>query len=211
MPKTHPLYFAIMLLAVIGFAGPSQANPTITPAQQAKPSPEVLAGLASIDDGSTSFGSPDADVTIYEFSDYNCGFCKRAFGEVLAAISEDGNARLVVIEYPILADSSVHAARLALHAAANGKFQQTHKALMEWRGGVTDELLASLAKQHRLDGFLLRDLEDFTIPRLRANHLIAQALGIRGTPAFVIGGELIVGARNKDAFLQLIAQAREAP
>ena len=218
MSKTRYILFAVMLVVAvgIGFAGgrlfptTSQASPSanIIPAQQRLVSQDILTALAQLDDGSTSFGSPQADVTIYEFSDYNCGFCKRAFREVLAAISEDGRARLVVIEFPILADSSVHAARLALHAAAKGAFAEVHTALMQWRGGISDDLLQNLADQHSLDAFALRNLEDSTIPRLQANHRIARALGIGGTPAFVIGDELIVGARSKAQFLALIADSR---
>lgn len=181
---------------------------TQTPAQEA-----AIAELATLG-GGTSFGAEDADVTIYEFSDYNCGFCKRAFGEVLRAIEADGKARVVVVEYPILAQSSADAARLALHAAAisPATFAEVHTALMRHRGPVTDGLLRDLADKHGIGDFLApsdsHSDHDPITQQLMANHRIGRVLSIRGTPSFVIGGEVIVGALDRDDFMHLIKNTR---
>lgn len=170
----------------------------------------AIAELATLAGASTSFGAEDADVTIYEFSDYNCGFCKRAFNEVLRAIEADGKARVVVVEYPILAQSSADAARLALHAAAisPATFAEVHTALMRHRGPVTEGLLRDLAAKHGIGDFLTRHDHDPITQQLMANHRIGRTLSIRGTPSFVIGGEVIVGALDRNDFMHLIKDAR---
>ena len=206
---------AVLMLGFgIGWASAHVLSPSIqqsaSPLTQAQTGvqTEVMAALASLDTAGTSFGPTDADVTIYEFSDYNCGFCKRAFGEVLAAMESDGKTRLVVVEYPILAQSSADAARLALHAAQKSQtsFTQIHTALMRHRGAITPQLLNTLASQHGIKDFLAPNA--VITQQLQTNHQIGEALSIRGTPSFVIGGQVIGGAINREAFLQLIRAAR---
>ena len=157
----------------------------------------------------TIIGNPQGDITIYEFSDYNCGFCKRVFADLMEVVENDGNIRLVVKEYPILAESSVTAARLALHAAEIGKFEPVHHALMQWRGAITPEMLTELATKHGISNFTINASDnDPTTAQLVQNRNIGQALNITGTPSFIIGNEIIRGAISKAQIRKRIRLAR---
>ena len=157
----------------------------------------------------TIIGNPQGDITIYEFSDYNCGFCKRVFADLMEVVENDGNIRLVVKEYPILAETSVTAARLALHAAEIGKFEPVHHALMQWRGAITPEMLTELATKHGINNFTLEaPADDPTTAQLVQNRNIGQALNITGTPSFIIGNEIIRGAISKAQIRKAIRLAR---
>ena len=167
-------------------------------------STDLLAG-----DDKTIIGNPNGDITIYEFSDYNCGFCKRVFSRLMQVVEDDGNIRLIIKEYPILAESSVTAARLALHAAEIGKFEPVHHALMQWRGAITPAMLTELATKHGISNFTIETRDnDPTIAKLVQNRHIGQALNITGTPSFIIGDEIIRGAISKAEFIKAIRRAR---
>lgn len=160
-------------------------------------------------DDKTVIGNPDGDITIYEFSDYNCGYCKRAFADVMEVVKTDGNIRLVIKEYPILAESSVDAARLALHAAEAGQFENVHQMLMQWRGSITNAMLEDLAATSGITSFSINGRNnDPMMALLNRNYDLGQQLNIDGTPAFIIGGDIYPGAIGKDALTQAIAKAR---
>ena len=127
----------------------------------------------------------------------------------MEVVENDGNIRLVVKEYPILAESSVTAARLALHAAEIGKFEPVHHALMQWRGAITPEMLTELATKHGINNFTLEaPADDPTTAQLVQNRNIGQALNITGTPSFIIGNEIIRGAISKAQIRKAIRLAR---
>jgi protein-disulfide isomerase len=167
--------------------------------------------LVSGDDGKTVLGNPDGDVTIYEFSDYNCGYCKRVFSQVMAAVEEDGNTRLVIKEFPILAESSLTAAQLSMAAAELGRFEEFHTALMSWQGPLDDEAFGRIISQLDID----REALDAVIARgdidaaIRTNQNIARQLQLTGTPGFVIGERIAPGYMEKDQILDLIGEARD--
>lgn len=155
-------------------------------------------------------GNPDGDVTIVEFSDYQCGYCKRAFPDLLKVVEADGNVRLVIHELPILGSDSVLAARAAEAARAQGKYPELHAALMTMKGGISEAAVMQVAAEVGLDVDQLR--VDMVDPALDAvfsrNVQLARALGITGTPAFVIGDELAPGAVPMEQLEALIAAAR---
>lgn len=157
-------------------------------------------------------GNPNGNVTIVEFFDYQCGFCKRAFPEMQAAVEADGNVRVVYKEWPVLGPASVFAARAALASRAQGKYEAFHNALMGFDGQLSNEIVMQIAASVGLD--VARLQEDMQSPEvdgiLRRNHELAQALGIEGTPAFVIGDELIPGAIGEQQFRTHIDRARES-
>ena len=103
--------------------------------EQAEQKRAALA-LLKDDGGDPEIGPSDAAITIYEFSDYNCGYCKRIFIDLQAVLAEQPDVRLVVKEFPILAETSVLAAKAAVAAQRQGKFRQFHIAMMTWRGRV---------------------------------------------------------------------------
>ena len=156
-------------------------------------------------------GNPDGDITIVEFFDYRCGYCKRSFPDLMKTVEDDGNIRLVMKEFPILGEQSVLAARAVTAAREQGKYQEFHTALMQLRGGITKDRLMNIAKDLGMDaGKLEKDMgSDKITSEFRRTYDLAQALGITGTPAFIIGGELAPGAIPQARMKQLVALARE--
>ena len=167
--------------------------------------------LVRADDGKTIFGNPDGDVTIYEFSDYNCGYCKRSYADLLRAIEADGNIRVVVKEHPILAQTSLDAAMVSLAAAEFGKYPEVHDALMTLQGPISEAALDEIIANAGLDK---NDVTDF-IARPEAQAIIAKnrelvgILQVTGTPAFVIGNEFVPGAISFNDIMGLVKRARE--
>lgn len=160
--------------------------------------------------GDPVLGNPEGDVTMVEFFDYQCGYCKRVFKPVMDTVQDDGNLRFVLKELPILGPESVLAARYSLAAAAQDKYAEFHGALMTRRGPITEEALKTLAAELGLDvEQLAEDAEsDAVNQQIRANLELAAALGIRGTPAFIIGDRVIPGAVGQDQLENAIDAAR---
>jgi protein-disulfide isomerase len=147
-----------------------------------------------------------------EFFDYQCGYCKRMFEPLMHEIEQDGKVKLIMKEFPILGPMSVVASKAALAARKQGKYQEMHFGLMGFRGQLTEEAIYAVAEDVGLDVDRLKtDMEsDDIAAMLRANYDLSEALDIRGTPAFVIGNELIPGAISDDALKGMIAKARSS-
>ncbi len=158
-------------------------------------------------------GNAEGDITLVEFVDYNCGFCKRMVGPLNGLLREDSGLRIVYKEWPILAPSSDVAARAALAAHRQGLYHPYHTAMMQFRGQLTDSVIFSLADEVGLDlGRLRSDMAaDWVDQELARNRALADALGIRGTPAFVLDDQVIAGAVDPGHLRDLFAQLREAP
>jgi protein-disulfide isomerase len=154
-------------------------------------------------------GNPDGSVTMAEFFDYNCGYCKRAMSDVLALIESDDDLRVVFKEWPILGEGSRFAARAALASRRQGKYWEFHLALMETRS-VNETTTLEVAERIGLDVEQLK--ADMKRPEVAAvierNMRLAAALGIQGTPAFFIDDQVIPGAVGHEALAQVIAQVR---
>lgn len=159
-------------------------------------------------------GNPNGDVTLVEFFDYRCGYCKRVFPTVEKLIKEDGNIRFVYKEFPILGPPSVFAARAALASREQGKYSEFHDALMKARGRLSEERVLQIAQSIGLDkSALLRALNrnEAEYDRLIARNMdLARALRINGTPAFIAGDVVVRGAADYDSMKAVIAQARGA-
>lgn len=163
------------------------------------------------DENSPVGGNADGDVTIVEFFDYQCGYCKRAYPQMMSAVANDGNVRIVFKEFPILGPVSLFASQAALASRNQNKYEAFHNALMEFRGELTREAVMQIAGSVGLDTAQLQ--EDMRDPAIRGiierNYELARSLGIDGTPAFIIGDELIPGAIDAERFRRHIAEARE--
>ena len=157
-------------------------------------------------------GNPEGDVTLVEFFDYQCTYCKRVIGSVMTVIEDDPGLRVVYKEFPILGPASVIAARAALASRKQdpGKYLAFHKALMASRGRLSESTVMAIAAEVGFDAALLKS--DMALPEIQQtierNLALARALGISGTPSFVIGDRLVPGAIDLDTLRQLIAQAR---
>ena len=156
-------------------------------------------------------GNPKGDVTLVQFFDYHCGYCKQVHEPMLSLISEDKNLRVVYKELPILAPESRVAAAGALAAAKQGKYVELHNALMAARGKLTKDRVLAIAKEQKLDVAKLE--KDMDAPEIQAsidrNLQLAQAMGVDGTPAFVVGDQFAPGAMPIEQLRELVAQARK--
>lgn len=174
---------------------------------------EALAALQSeVFDSPTSptMGNLDGDVVLVEFFDYQCGFCKRVLDDVFELAESDGNIRVVFKELPILGPDSVVAARAALAARPQGLYVEFHNALMGHRGALSEQVIFDIAADIGLDVDRLRtDMESPEVAaEIAANLQLAQRLGIGGTPAFVIGDQVVPGAIGLDRMRDLVEAER---
>jgi protein-disulfide isomerase len=157
-------------------------------------------------------GNPKGDVTLVEFFDYRCGYCKAVFPSLNEVITKDGNVRVVMKEMPILGPASMMAAQWSVAAHKLGGYESFHTALMEHKGNVTEELLAKFAKDAGLNPDKVKELaaSSDVQDELKESLDLARTLGISGTPAFVVGDVLVPGAIGGDQLAALIAQQRAA-
>jgi protein-disulfide isomerase len=155
-------------------------------------------------------GNPQGAVTIVEFFDVRCGYCKQLHPTVERLLQRHGDVRLVLKDLPILGPNSVLASRALLAAQRQGKYAGLHDALMALRGEPTEAVVQREAERAGLDWpRLRRDMDDPAIQRrIETNLRLAQALRIEGTPAIVIGETLIPGAVDLATLEQLVAEAR---
>ncbi len=155
-------------------------------------------------------GNPEGDVAIVEFFDYRCQYCRRVAGTIKKAVEQDGNIRLIMKEFPILGPQSIQAARAALAAARQGKYEEFHWALMSEPGDMSDPHIRRVARTVGLDVDRLQtDMQsDEVDAMIRRNHELARALKINGTPAFVIGDTLVPGAIDAPTLERLVIEAR---
>jgi protein-disulfide isomerase len=164
------------------------------------------------DAASPVVGNKKGDVTLVEFFDYNCGYCKQAFRDVLKILEEDKKLRVVFKEFPILSESSHTAARYALAAGRQGKYMEFHTALMTQSGQMNEGRMETLGKELGLDVKKLK--EDANSPIIRAeiekNLALGRDVGIAGTPAFVIGDDALRGHYGLEALRKVIADKRAA-
>lgn len=163
------------------------------------------------DPSSPVLGNPNGDVTIVEFFDYRCPYCKRMAEVVGALIKSDGHIRHVMKELPIFGPESVFASRAALAAAVQGKYEALHRLLMGARNSLDRDTVLKLARKADVD---LEQLErDMGSPKIydalgRIRDL-AAALEVAGTPTFIIGREFVPGAISPEQLRSLVALARK--
>ena len=140
--------------------------------------------------GSPVIGSANADVTIVEFSDYNCPYCKAMEPRLEALLKADRKVKLVMLEYPILTPASLTGTRAALASVRQGKYAQFHQALMRFEGNVTDADIFDVAKKVGLDvARLKKDMQAPEISdRIIANFNLARGIRVFQTPAVIVGG-----------------------
>lgn len=158
-------------------------------------------------------GNPDGDVTVVEFFDYRCGYCKRVFPDIQALIKEDGNIRYVLKEFPILGDASVYASRaaLAVWLGQTGRYNDFHSAMMQSKGSLSKGRVNALAGESGVDSKkMFADMKNPKIDEILAlNSQLAGGLGITGTPGFVFGDTVVPGAISKEAMVDLVAAMRK--
>lgn len=158
-------------------------------------------------------GNPDGDITVVEFMDYRCGYCRKAFAEVEELVKADGNIRFVVKEFPILGEDSVISSRFAVAVRrlhGDEAYKKAHDALIALRGQPDQANLAKLASDLGLDAnAIFAEMQSDEVTNIiKANHAMADKLQISGTPTFVVGDQVIRGYMPLDAMQQLVADER---
>jgi protein-disulfide isomerase len=159
-------------------------------------------------------GNLSGDVTLVEFFDYNCGYCKRALGDLQTLAKADPKLRIVLKDFPVLGPESVAASKIALAAKlqlSGDKLFDYHARLLGSRGTVTGDRALSLAKEMGLD--MARLQKDVDGPEVRAtlaeNAMLGEKLSLTGTPAYVIGDEIVSGAVGVEPLRAAIASVRQ--
>lgn len=158
-------------------------------------------------------GNPEGDITLVEFMDYRCSYCRRAFDEVEGLVAADGNIRFVLKEFPILGDESVAASRFAIAAkqvAGDAAYKAVHDALMSYTGAMNEAGFTRLADALGLDANAIVAAmdSDAVTEVIAANHALAQRLRINGTPAFVMGEQMLRGYLPQDQMQAIAAEIR---
>lgn len=157
-------------------------------------------------------GNSKGDVTIVEFFDYNCGYCKQAMPELMALLDIDKNVRLIFVEIPILGESSKEAAKWALAAKDQDAYLEFHVALMKHHGPLSSGVIEDYAKKAGIDVEKAKKQKD--LPEIQAaindNLKVANELGVSGTPAFVVGDQLLGGWVGAESLRDAIKAARES-
>lgn len=214
--KDIPMKRRALLLTVAGaLLGASlpalAATPDVSPPPAAAKPLDVDALLH--DPQTPTFGNPKGDVTIVEFFDYNCGYCKRGFSELAKLLDKDSKVKLVLKELPILSKGSEEAAKVALAARLQGKYWEVHRALLESRVQANEAVALKLAEKTGVDmARLKRDMEGPEVKaELAKSREIAQKMGIQGTPHFLIGDKAIPGAPDNlfETLTAMVADVRK--
>lgn len=155
-------------------------------------------------------GNPEGDVTVVEFFDYNCPYCRRVKPHMEALLAADPNVRVVYREWPILGEGSVFAARAALASRNQGKYDEFHWAMMGLNGRAEEATVIRVAEEIGLNIAQLR--RDMNAPEIdehiETSMRLSRAIGFSGTPSFVIGDNLAPGLIDADQMISMVNQAR---
>jgi len=160
-------------------------------------------------------GNPEGDITVVEFLDYRCGYCRKAWQEVDQLVEGDGNIRFVVKEFPILGEQSVLSSRFAiavLQMHGGEAYKQAHDALLSLRADTTPEALERVAADLGLDPAPIMDrMKSPDVTKvIEDNHKLAQMMEVSGTPTFVVGGTMVRGYMPLEAMQQIVDEQRKA-
>jgi protein-disulfide isomerase len=206
--QLNRILFALIVSLVFG-AGEA----TSAPAQDA--GGDILSRDAVLRDPDIpDLGNPQGDITIVEYFDYQCPYCKKTAPELAGVVREDGKVRLVLKDWPIFGPASAYAARMALAAKYQGKYEQAHDALIVAKGKLTDTTVDGLLGKAGVD--VAKTTADLAAHRqeidalLARNDAQARAFGFQGTPGFIIGTFRVPGSLNTAGFKRAISDARKA-
>jgi protein-disulfide isomerase len=192
--------------AILALQAKDEANKADTQAQAVAAHKDELFS----DPATPVAGNPVGDVTIVEFFDYHCPYCKAVAEPLDQLLRDDKGIRLVLKEFPILGEDSLLASRAALAAVAQGKYWPFHQALMAHRGKFDSDTLQAIATKVGLDPAKLQAAMngDAVGPQISATRKLADALDVSATPTFVIGGEIVEGAVPLERLKELVKKAR---
>jgi protein-disulfide isomerase len=162
-----------------------------------------------------TLGNPKGDVTMVEFFDYNCGYCKKALGDMLTLLKNDPNLKVVLKEYPVLGPGSLEAAQVAVAARMQDKtgkkYLDFHQRLLGGRGAADKAHALAAAKDAGFDmARLEKDMASEEVREtLKENMKVADAIGLNGTPSYIIGSDVVIGAQGYDVLKEKVDAARK--
>lgn len=179
-------------------------------ADRPNPMPEELRQALERDPTAPVLGNPDGDITLTEFFDYNCPFCRKMMPVIQRLISADPQLRVVYRELPVFGEGSDFAARASLASLQQGKYWQFHAALMGMKDRAAEASVMRVARRVGLDEAKLReDMEAQPVIRHIATSMeLAEHMGLMGTPTFIAGDEALFGEISLSEMQDLIARAR---
>ncbi|MCB1501820.1 MAG: DsbA family protein [Bauldia sp.] len=202
-------------------ANPEVIRDAIDELQRKQDEAEQVAQVAAIDQNrdllfssprQVVMGNPAGDVTLIEFFDYNCGYCRRAQADMQQLIADDPNLKVVLKEFPVLGDGSIEAAQVsvAVSLIAPDKAADFHDALLAQSGQVNGDVALAVAEGLGLDRDAVKAKMDSPEVKdtITESYVLAQALSLTGTPSYVTSGEVVIGAVGYDALKEKIATAR---
>lgn len=190
------------------------AAPTLAvaqPANRPNPMPEALRKTLERDPNAPVLGNPRGDITLTEFFDYNCPFCKKIMPKMQQLISADPGLRVVFREWPVFGEGSDFAARAALAALAQGKYWQMHSGLMQMRDRAAEPSVMRVVRKLGLDEAKLRaDMQsDRVSSHIATSFELADHMSLVGTPTLIAGDDAVFGDQSLDDIQALIAKARK--
>jgi protein-disulfide isomerase len=160
-------------------------------------------------------GNPQGNVTMVEFFDYNCGYCRHAMSDMLELLKTDSNLKFVLKEFPVLGEGSIEAAHVAVAArmqdATGKKYLEFHQKLLGGRGAIDKARALAVAREVGFDmARIEKDMGSDEVKKtIDEDMKLADALGVNGTPSYVVGEEVVVGAVGLDALKEKIAAERK--
>lgn len=186
--------------------------PAVALAERINPMPEELRKALERDPTAPVLGNPDGDVTLTEFFDYNCPFCRKMVGPIHRLILSDPNLRVVFREWPVFGPDSEDAARVSLASLSQGRYWQTHQAIFSIRGKANADSARLAAAKAGLDMTRLeRDIQSERVERhITYSFLLADHMGLVGTPSFIAGDEGAFGEYSLEDLRGLVQRARES-
>lgn len=197
--------------ALVGLTRPAFAA-SDNDAPRANPMPDTLRRDLERDPNAPVLGNPQGDVTLTEFFDYNCGFCRGMAPVMREVMAADPNLRVAMREWPVFGEGSVFAARAALASMQQGRYAQMHRALMSMRGQADEASVMRIAGEVGLDPDRLRqDMgSDAVAEHIDRSMELADHMALIGTPTFIAGDEAVFGQNSLQELQELIARGRTA-
>lgn len=155
-------------------------------------------------------GNKNGETIIIEFFDYNCGYCKRSFPELMELIAENKDIKVILKELPVLGESSILASKAAIASLKQDKYFAMHQELINFSGQITINDIIDISKRVGINHEQLKNdmNKDETVLLIKENYRLADLIGVRGTPAFIINKELIPGAIGKEDMIKILKNGK---
>ncbi len=217
-PRARQLVLVALAGASVLSTVSASAGQTRNPSEAASPSQDQLGAMRTLvaedllnDPASPVLGNRAGDITMVEFFDYRCPYCKAMAPKLKALLEKDAGLRLVMKESPILSPQSIFAAKVALVAQRHGVYDAFHAAMYALNGPFDDQTVLLVAQSVGLSPATVRQeiTDESVLAELRRNLALGEIIGVKGTPAFIIGTGVVPGAVSIDTLGNLLAAARK--